>query len=117
MPSRFGARLSPAEPRPGREAQGPAMARSDPIAETLDAFGLGAMFAAIELIIIFQTVAYNARATMFACRRQLPDGAFEAVKGVCFAIHHDLKGLVVVVAARFADRHDITSGLINRLRN
>jgi hypothetical protein len=90
---------------------------SDPIAEALNAFGLGAMFAAIELITIFQTVAYNARATMFASRRQLPDGAFEAVKGMCFAIHHDLKGLVVVVAARFADRHDITSGLINRLRN
>jgi hypothetical protein len=46
----------------------------------------------------------------------LPDSAFEAVKGVCFAIHHDLKGLVVIVAASFADRHDITSGLINRLR-
>jgi hypothetical protein len=40
------------------------------------------MSAAIELIIIFQAVAYNARATMFARRRQLPDSAFEAVKGV-----------------------------------
>jgi hypothetical protein len=97
---------------PMRARRARAIARSDPIAEALDPFGLGAMFAAIELIMIFQTVAYNARATVFARRRQLPDRAFEAVKGMCFAIHHDLKGLVVIVAASFTDRHDITSGLI-----
>jgi hypothetical protein len=105
----------PGRTRPDAQRQGPRDG-SNTIAEALDAFGLGAMFAAIELITIFQTVAYNACATMFARGRQLPDSAFEAVKGVCFAIHHDLKGLVVIVAASFADRHDITSGLINRLR-
>jgi hypothetical protein len=51
---------------------------------------------------------------MFACRRKLPDSAFETVKGVCFAIHHYLERFVVIVAARFADRHDTTSGLNNR---
>lgn len=38
--------------RPKKEATVP-RPRSDPIAKALDSFGLGAMFAAIELIVIF----------------------------------------------------------------
>ena len=53
-------------------------------------------------------MADDADAAVIAGRRERVDGAFEAVKRMRLAILHDLKRLVVVVAASFALGHDVT---------
>jgi hypothetical protein len=50
-------------------------------------------------------VSYNARSTVLACRRQGVNCALETIERVRFAVHHNLKRLVVVIAAGFACRH------------
>jgi hypothetical protein len=42
---------------------------------------------------------------MLACRRQGVNCALETIERVRFAVHHNLKRLVIVIAAGFACRH------------
>jgi hypothetical protein len=50
-------------------------------------------------------MADDAHTAMAARRRELMDGALEAVERVSLATRHDLERLVVVIAASIADRH------------
>jgi hypothetical protein len=64
------------------------------------------MLAAEEGAILLEPVADDADAAILACRRQRMNGAFEAVEGVSGLAHRHLKGLVVIVSARFTSGHD-----------
>ena len=66
------------------------------------------MLAAEKGARLLQAVPDDASAAMIAGRRERVYGAFEAVERMRFAVHRDLKGLVVVVAASFARSHDVT---------
>jgi hypothetical protein len=57
---------------------------------------------------LLQAVSQDAGTAMMAGRRECMDRAFEAVERMRFAVHHDLKRFVVVVAASFASSHAVT---------
>src|SRR5262245_18987715 len=65
----------------------------------------GTMRAAEHGVALLQPVANDADAAMVTGRCPCVDGALEAVECVGRAVHLDLKGPVVVVAAGFTDRH------------
>src|SRR4051812_46303099 len=64
------------------------------------------MGAAIHLAGLLQTVTGDLHAARCAFGRKRVNGAFETVEGMRRAVHHDLEGLVVVVAAGLASGHD-----------
>lgn len=74
------------------------------------------MVAAIIGAILFQTVSDDPRSTMLARRRQGMNCALETIERVRFAFHHNLKSLVVVIAAGFACRHFFLLHAARRLR-
>jgi hypothetical protein len=67
------------------------------------------MLAAKKSTTIFQAVTYDMRPAMRAGRCQRADRTFEAVEEVTFSIHSHLEAFVIVVSARLANRHDVTS--------
>ena len=86
--------------------------RSIPIAETLDAFLLGAMDAAEDGAVVLDPMPDDAAAAMRAGGRERLDRAFEAVEDHGAAAHGDLEALVVVVAALFTSRHGLLLQLV-----
>jgi hypothetical protein len=78
---------------------------SQPIAQIGHAFLLSAVVAAIIGAILFKAVSDDARSAMLARRRQGMNCALETIERVRFAVHHNLKSLVIVIAASFACRH------------
>ena len=70
------------------------------------------MLAAEEPAAVFQPVAHDMCAAMRAGRRQGSDRTFEAVEKMGLPLHDYLKGLVIVVSARLANRHNVTSQLV-----
>ena len=79
--------------------------KSVAVDEALDAFMLGAMYAAEDGVAVLNTVADDAAAAMRAGGRERLDRAFEAVEDHGAAAHGDLEALVVVVAALRASAH------------
>ena len=73
--------------------------RADAVAQSGDADHLGAVLAAEERAVLFESVTDDADAAVLAGRRQRVDRAFEAVEGVGGAVHAYLKRLVVIVTA------------------
>ena len=65
------------------------------------------MLAAITGAGLLQSVPDDADAAMIAGRRERMNGTLETIERMRLAIHCDLKGLVIVVAARFTCSHDI----------
>ena len=66
------------------------------------------MLAAEEPAAVFQPVAHDMCAAMRAGRRQGSDRTFEAVEKMGLPLHDYLKGLVIVISARLANRHGVT---------
>ena len=69
------------------------------IAQIGDAGFGGAVVTAEHLLTAFQAMPDDANAAMSACRCELMDCAFEAVKGERFTLADHLKKLIVVIAA------------------
>ena len=63
------------------------------------------MCTAVELSACFDTVADDLARAVRAAWRAGVDGTFKAVKCMSFALHRQLEGLVVIVAANFALSH------------
>jgi hypothetical protein len=80
----------------------------DSVAQTLDTLALGAVVAAVERAALLEPVADDPDAAVLAGRRERVDRALEAVERVRFAVHRDLKCLVVLVTAGLAGRHGCT---------
>src|SRR5262249_53694903 len=78
---------------------------ADAVAQAGYANGLGAMLAAKEGAVLFESVADDADAAVLAGRRQRMDRALEAVEGVGGTVHAHLKRLVVVVSTGFTSGH------------
>jgi hypothetical protein len=80
------------------------------ILEGRDALMLGAMGATKHHAAgRLQAMPDDPAAAMSASRRQGMDRALKAVKRVALAVHHDLEGLVILIAANFTCSHlDIT---------
>jgi hypothetical protein len=55
------------------------------------------------------TMSDNPTAAVRTCRREGVHRALEAVEYMTRPLHRDLEGLVVIVPARFADRHSARS--------
>src|SRR5687767_5536934 len=91
--------------RAGRFAPTAYRATSGAVAEALHACLFGAVAAAENAVIGFETMADDAHAAMGARRRERVDRAFEAVERLCPAALGDLESLVVVVTASVAFRH------------
>src|SRR5262249_55553889 len=66
---------------------------------------LGTVRAAVERASGFDAVSQDAAAAVRARRREIVDGALEAVVHVRLAVHHDLEALVVLVPADVAACH------------
>jgi hypothetical protein len=66
---------------------------------------MGAVGGAVHGIVRFHAVTDDSTAAVLADGRQLLNGAFEAVEDVPIAAERHFKGLVVGVAATFADSH------------
>jgi hypothetical protein len=62
---------------------------------------------------LLEAMPDDADSAMIAGWCERMNGAFEAIKGMCLAVHRDLKGFVVVVAAGFTCRHDVHLSLIS----
>lgn len=56
---------------------------------------------------LLQSVPDDADTAMSAGRRERMNGALETIEGVRPAVHCDLEGLVIVIAAGFTGSHDI----------
>src|SRR5512146_2052183 len=80
-------------------------ARSGAIRDAPDSLVPGAVRATVERAVRLDAVADDPAAAMGADRRELLDGAFEAVEDMPVSGGHDLEREVIVVAAHFADRH------------
>lgn len=63
------------------------------------------MFATVKLAVMLHSVPDDGAATVGAGGRQHLNRAFEAVEGVCLAVHHDLERFGIVVPAGFAFSH------------
>jgi molybdopterin biosynthesis enzyme len=83
-----------------------------PIAKLSHALPFGAVVAAKERAVLFQPMTDNSDAAGCAVGSERVNGAFEAVVCVPLSFHNDLKCLVVIIAAGFADWHGATSGLV-----
>src|SRR5262245_52461021 len=66
---------------------------------------LGAVDAAEDRVVLFDSVPDHAAAAMIADRRECMDSALEAVERVRASVDLDLERLVVLVAAGFALGH------------
>ena len=71
------------------------------------ALALGAMLATIKAARLLHAVPHDPDSAVIAGRCERMNGALEAVVGMRLAVHRDLKGLVVVVAAGFTCSHDV----------
>ena len=80
----------------------------DAVTQSRNTILLGAMIAAVESAVFFQTVPNDPNAAMLAGWRQGVDRALETVKRVGLATHNNVEGLVVIIATGFAGRHEIT---------
>src|SRR5450759_3869472 len=83
----------------------PYVIESGAVAQFLHARLLGAVIAAEHPAALLQAVADDAHAATRAGGRECMDRAFEAVERMGLASRHDLKGFVVVIAARVAFSH------------
>jgi hypothetical protein len=63
---------------------------------------------------LLQAVPDDADSAMIAGRCERMNGALEAIEGMRLAVHRDLKGLVVVIAAGFTCSHDVRLRLCRR---
>ncbi|MCK1713077.1 MULTISPECIES: hypothetical protein [unclassified Bradyrhizobium] len=80
----------------------------DSITQAFDTLALGAMLATEKGTRLLQAVSDDTDSTMIAGRRERVNGAFEAIERMRFAVHRDLKGLVIIIAAGFTCRHDLS---------
>jgi hypothetical protein len=61
---------------------------------------------------LLQAVPDDADSAMIAGRCERMNGALEAIEGMRLAVHRDLKGLVIVIAAGFTCSHDVRPSLM-----
>src|SRR5579883_3074600 len=73
--------------------------------DSLDAFGMCAVRAAVEGTLDLDAVTDDSTAAVLAGGSQLRDRAFKAIEGIILAAHNDLEGLVIFVAALLALSH------------
>lgn len=66
---------------------------------------LGAVLAAVELVILLNAVAHDFALAVGAFGGEGVDGAFERVERVFFAVNGYREYFVVIVAANFASGH------------
>jgi hypothetical protein len=76
-----------------------------PVAQTLHTFRFGAMVAAVKCAVLLQSVAHDLDIAMGTRRRKRMDGTLETVEIVGLAVHDDLEGFIVIIAAMFANGH------------
>jgi hypothetical protein len=81
--------------------------RLQPVAQSAYAFRLRAMRAAEHGALLFDAMPEDVGSTVRACGGNAVNGAFEAVEGMRYAIHHHLKCLVVIVSAGFTSSHGV----------
>ena len=62
----------------------------------------------VHVAIGLDPMAKNPTATVAASGRQSLDGTLKAIKAMRGSSHHDLKGLVIVIATGFAPSHGYT---------
>ncbi len=68
----------------------------------------GTVGTTVDVAIGLDPMAKNPTATVAASGRQSLDGTLKAIKAMRGSSHHDLKGLVIVIAAGFAPSHGDT---------
>ena len=91
--------------RPNRSSATAHGRRLGSVAQLLDSFMLRTVYAAINRVLLLDTMPDYAAAAMFADRGERMYRAFEAVVGVRAAVHRHLERFVVFVAAGFASGH------------
>jgi|1185.fasta_scaffold58544_2 hypothetical protein len=70
------------------------------------------MLATKESTRLLQTMSDDADSAMTAGGREHVNGAFETIERMRVAVHRDLKGLVILIAAGFTSRHGLVPLLI-----
>src|SRR6185436_328968 len=86
------------------------------IAEPGDAGLTGAAHAAVERAAGLHAVPDDPAIAMLARRSEKVDRALEAVEGVALPVQDHVEGLVVLVAAALAPRHDLSSPRARRVK-